>query len=100
MIENFKITIFLRVSKGYISRISLIYFFRVGQDPDIEVPIFVCLISFPTVQCSLHVFEPRYKRMVRECLESGSKKFGMCADDNTGTEYSDIGEFISLVIHS
>ena len=24
----------------------------------------------------------------------------MCADDNTGTEYSDIGEFISLVIRS
>ena len=27
------------------------------------------------------MFEPRYRLMIRECVESGSRKFGMCAED-------------------
>jgi Lon protease-like protein len=27
----------------------------------------------------LHVFEPRYRLMIRRCMESGSRQFGMCA---------------------
>ena len=60
---------------------SSIFFFRVGEDEDVEVPIFVCTIALPTLKCPLHVFEPRYRLMIRECVESGSRKFGMCAED-------------------
>ena len=41
-------------------------------------PIFVCTIAFPSVPCPLHVFEPRYRLMLRRCLEYNDKEFGMC----------------------
>lgn len=28
--------------------------------------------------CPLHVFEPRYRLMIRQCMESGRRQFGMC----------------------
>ncbi|XP_078258734.1 LON peptidase N-terminal domain and RING finger protein 2 [Rhinoraja longicauda] len=43
-----------------------------------NVPIFVCTMSFPTIPCPLHVFEPRYRLMIRMCMETGTKQFGMC----------------------
>ncbi|XP_069747120.1 LON peptidase N-terminal domain and RING finger protein 2-like isoform X2 [Narcine bancroftii] len=43
-----------------------------------DVPIFVCTMSFPTIPCPLHVFEPRYRLMIRRCMETGTKQFGMC----------------------
>lgn len=45
------------------------------------IPIFVCTPVFPTTECPLHVFEPRYKLMMRRCLSSNSKVFGMCMYD-------------------
>lgn len=35
-------------------------------------------MAYPTVRCPLHVFEPRYRLMIRRCMESGSRQFGMC----------------------
>ncbi|XP_036373313.1 LON peptidase N-terminal domain and RING finger protein 1-like [Megalops cyprinoides] len=46
-----------------------------------SVPIFVCTMAYPTVPCPLHVFEPRYRLMIRRCMETGTKQFGMCAND-------------------
>ncbi|MED6273902.1 hypothetical protein CHARACLAT_010979 [Characodon lateralis] len=46
-----------------------------------EVPIFVCTMAFPTIPCPLHVFEPRYRLMIRRCMETGTKQFGMCIAD-------------------
>nr|XP_017819586.3 LON peptidase N-terminal domain and RING finger protein 2 [Callithrix jacchus] len=43
-----------------------------------DVPIFVCAMAFPTVPCPLHVFEPRYRLMIRRCMETGTRRFGMC----------------------
>ena len=34
--------------------------------------------TIPTVHCRLYIFEPRYRLMIRECMESGSRQFGMC----------------------
>lgn len=44
-----------------------------------KIPIFVCTLAFPTVRCPLHVFEPRYRLMIRRCMESGTRQFGMCS---------------------
>jgi Lon protease-like protein len=33
---------------------------------------------YPGIPMSLHVFEPRYRLMVRRCMESGFARFGMC----------------------
>ncbi|KAJ1118394.1 hypothetical protein NDU88_006585 [Pleurodeles waltl] len=46
-----------------------------------DVPIFVCTMAFPTIPCPLHVFEPRYRLMIRRSMETGTKKFGMCISD-------------------
>nr|XP_056711058.1 LON peptidase N-terminal domain and RING finger protein 1 [Euleptes europaea] len=46
-----------------------------------SVPIFVCTMAYPTVPCPLHVFEPRYRLMIRRSIETGTKQFGMCISD-------------------
>ncbi|XP_035250088.1 LON peptidase N-terminal domain and RING finger protein 2-like [Anguilla anguilla] len=46
-----------------------------------EVPIFVCTTAFPTIPCPLHVFEPRYRLMIRRSMETGTRQFGMCIAD-------------------
>ncbi|KAJ3592400.1 hypothetical protein NHX12_007527 [Muraenolepis orangiensis] len=57
---------------------------------NLEVPIFVCTMAFPTIPCPLHVFEPRYRLMIRRSMETGTKQFGMCiADDLKG--FADYG---------
>ncbi|XP_051558444.1 LON peptidase N-terminal domain and RING finger protein 2 isoform X2 [Myxocyprinus asiaticus] len=48
---------------------------------NLEVPIFVCTMAFPTIPCPLHVFEPRYRLMIRRSMETGTKQFGMCIAD-------------------
>ncbi|CAL8358381.1 unnamed protein product [Merluccius merluccius] len=46
-----------------------------------NVPIFVCTMAFPTVPCPLHIFEPCYRLMIRRCMETDTKCFGMCLGD-------------------
>ncbi|XP_044151438.1 LON peptidase N-terminal domain and RING finger protein 1 [Bufo gargarizans] len=46
-----------------------------------NVPMFVCTMAYPTVPCPLHVFEPRYRLMIRRCMDTGTKQFGMCISD-------------------
>jgi len=53
------------------------------------IPIFVCTVSLPGIPCPLHVFEPRYRLMVRRAMESGTREFGMSCkiDENPFAEY-------------
>lgn len=41
-----------------------------------DVPVFVCTLSFPSTPLFLHVFEPRYRLMIRRAME-GDRTFGM-----------------------
>lgn len=52
---------------------------RAEASPDHEnsLPISVCALSFPTVTMALHVFEPRYRLMIRRVIESGNGMFGL-----------------------
>lgn len=43
----------------------------------LSTPIFVCTLGFPYMPTILHIFEPRYRLMIRRCLESGHPRFGM-----------------------
>ncbi|EMD40696.1 hypothetical protein CERSUDRAFT_111271 [Gelatoporia subvermispora B] len=43
----------------------------------LDTPIFVCQLSFPGIPTKLHLFEPRYRLMLRRCLETEDPKFGM-----------------------
>ena len=48
-----------------------------GTENSNVIPIFVCTVSLPGIPCPLHVFEPRYRLMVRRAMESGTREFGM-----------------------
>jgi len=64
---------------------------NLGSD-QADIPVFVCALSFPLLACPLHIFEPRYRLMIRQCMESGTRQFGMCmasADDDE--DFSDYG---------
>ncbi|XP_064125134.1 LON peptidase N-terminal domain and RING finger protein 2 [Loxodonta africana] len=54
-----------------------------------DIPIFLCSAAFPVITCVLHVSEPWYQLMIRRCMETGLKRFGMCLS----TENRGISEF-------
>ncbi|KAJ3741120.1 PUA-like domain-containing protein [Lentinula detonsa] len=43
----------------------------------LNTPIFICNLSFPGMPTLLHFFEPKYRLMLRRCLESPRPSFGM-----------------------
>ena len=50
---------------------------RDERDARLDTPIFVCTLAFPGMPTILHVFEPRYRLMIRRCIESSNPRFGM-----------------------
>uniref|UniRef100_A0A452J575 LON peptidase N-terminal domain and ring finger 1 n=1 Tax=Gopherus agassizii TaxID=38772 RepID=A0A452J575_9SAUR len=62
---------------------------------NMNIPIFVCTMSFPGISCPLHVFEPRYRLMMRRCQETGTKMFGMCMYE-TGKSFADYGCMLEI----
>lgn len=48
------------------------------KDMEEWLPVFVCSLAFPTRPCPLHIFEPRYRLMMRRAISSGLRRFGMC----------------------
>jgi Lon protease-like protein len=46
-------------------------------DEDAAMPLFPCTLAFPLMPTFLHIFEPRYRLMIRRAIENGTKKFGM-----------------------
>jgi len=65
------------------------------RDGKVEVPVFVCTTSFPHIPCPLHVFEPRYRLMIRRAMESGAREFGMCINDPNKI-FSDYGTMVEI----
>jgi Lon protease-like protein len=64
--------------------------YRLEQQVDhggFDVPLFVCTLSFPSMPLFLHVFEPRYRLMIRRAME-GDRTFGMVL----GKSASEAGE--------
>ncbi|EFE40775.1 ATP-dependent protease (CrgA), putative [Trichophyton verrucosum HKI 0517] len=49
-----------------------------------ELPLFVCTVSFPSMPTYLHVFEPRYRRMILRVVENGTRRFGSVMLNQTG----------------
>lgn len=61
-----------------------------------DVPIFVCTLAFPGIACPLHIFEPRYRLMMRRCQETGTKRFGMCIYER-GRSFADFGCMLEIL---
>ena len=47
-----------------------------GVMEGLNTPLFVCTLSYPGVPMFLHIFEPRYRLMIRRALET-NRQFGM-----------------------
>jgi hypothetical protein len=70
---------------------------RAGTAQDTWVPIFVGMLAFPTITCPLHIFEPRYRLMVRQAMETGSRQFGMCVGlSNQPADFAEFGTMVEI----
>ncbi|KAI9771745.1 MAG: hypothetical protein M1835_006394 [Candelina submexicana] len=56
-----------------------------------NVSLFVCACAFPSVPTFLHIFEPRYRLMIRRAMESGDRKFGMLPYNRSRQPQGDLG---------
>jgi Lon protease-like protein len=58
--------------------------------------VFVCSLALPLLPCPLHIFEPRYRLMIRRCVDSGQKRFGMVLPTPSGDGYMDCGTLLRI----
>ena len=68
---------------------------KASQDGRHHIPIFVCTVSYPNMPCPLHVFEPRYRLMIRRSMENGTRQFGMCIGSDQH-EFSEFGTILEI----
>lgn len=62
-----------------------------------EVPIFVCTLALPFAPCPLHIYEPRYRLMLRRAIEAGSNQFGMCMyGESTPYHFTEYGCMLEI----
>ncbi|KAJ7485765.1 PUA-like domain-containing protein [Mycena latifolia] len=52
-------------------------------DARLDTPIFVCMLIFPGHPTAVHFFEPRYRLLLRRCLEQEVPSFGMIMQGQT-----------------
>ncbi|KAJ1926062.1 hypothetical protein IWQ60_004107 [Tieghemiomyces parasiticus] len=67
------------------------------HDPS-EYPIFQCTLIFPHLPCQLHIFEPRYRLMIRRCLLTSQRQFGIClpAPPGSGHDVMPCGTMLQI----
>lgn len=65
------------------------------RDARLDTPIFVCQLCFPGMPTFLHFFEPRYRLMLRRCLESPHPSFGMVMPPRPGAQI-DYGTMLEI----
>ncbi|KAF2133246.1 hypothetical protein P153DRAFT_372910 [Dothidotthia symphoricarpi CBS 119687] len=56
----------------------------------LTTPLFICTLALPSVPAFLHVFEPRYRLMMRRVIE-GNRQFGMVMSNRTSTPQGNLG---------
>lgn len=58
---------------------------------DLDTPLFVCTLGFPSCPTFLRIFEPRYRLMIRRAME-GNRTFGMTAYNRHGLPQGELGQ--------
>jgi Lon protease-like protein len=61
-----------------------------GEMGAFDTRLFVCTLAFPSMPTFLHIFEPRYRLMIRRTLE-GNRQFGMLMYNQLGLPQADLG---------
>lgn len=59
-------------------------------DEVFNTPLFICTLAMPAMPTFLHVFEPRYRLMMRRVLE-GNRQFGMVMCNRTSSSQGELG---------
>ncbi|KAK4050335.1 hypothetical protein OIO90_005128 [Microbotryomycetes sp. JL221] len=59
------------------------------------VPLFVCTLSWPNLPTFIHVFEPRYRLMIRRAMDS-NRQFGMVLPGRQPGEINDYGTMLYI----
>jgi Lon protease-like protein len=57
---------------------------------DMDTSLFVCTLAFPKMPTFLHIFEPRYRLMIRRAMET-NRQFGMLTYNGLATPQGDLG---------
>ncbi|GAB1213661.1 hypothetical protein ATERTT37_002811 [Aspergillus terreus] len=55
------------------------------------LPLFVSSLSLPTMPTFLHIFEPRYRLMIRRVMQSRGRRFGMVMYNRAGRLQEGLG---------
>lgn len=61
-------------------------------DDILNVALFPCTLAYPEMPTFLHIFEPRYRLMIRRTVESGGRKFGMMMYNRRGRPQGSLGQ--------
>lgn len=61
-----------------------------GGEGTLTTPLFVCTLGMPHMPTFLRIFEPRYRLMLRRCLE-GNRQFGMLMYNRYGEPQGELG---------
>ncbi|KAF7544423.1 hypothetical protein G7046_g9790 [Stylonectria norvegica] len=73
---------------------------QTSQLAEFDFPLFVCTLAFPTMPTFLHIFEPRYRLMIRRAMES-NRTFGMVFPKRTrgedGSNFHELGTLLRIV---
>lgn len=83
------------VIKGLLAEDLAVRILMIQQDESLNddswVALFTCAPAFPSMPTFLHIFEPRYRLMIRRCIENGSRKFGMMMYNGRGVTQEGLG---------
>ncbi|KAL4897815.1 PUA-like domain-containing protein [Aspergillus ambiguus] len=64
----------------------------VGDNPtETTLPLFVSSLSLPTMPTFLHIFEPRYRLMIRRVMQTRGRRFGMVMFNRAGRLQGGLG---------
>lgn len=61
----------------------------------LDTPIFVCMVSFPMMPTNLHIYEPRYRLMMRRAMDS-NKRFGMVLPSRQSGGFNPYGTMLEI----
>ena len=64
---------------------------EISTQGDQNVPLFPCTLAYPEMPTFLHIFEPRYRLMIRRAIENGQRKFGMMMYNRRGLPQGSLG---------
>ncbi|KAI4140071.1 MAG: hypothetical protein L6R39_005971 [Caloplaca ligustica] len=67
-----------------------------GASGDSKTPLFVCTLAFPSMPTFLHIFEPRYRLMIRRAVENGQGKFGMMMYGGRAEHFKPYGTLLKI----